>query len=51
MLIDIGLVDKRNECAYTLSGGMMRKLSVAIAFIGGSQTIILDEPTAGTFNA
>ena len=31
----------------SLSGGMKRKLSVAMAFIGGSRTIILDEPTAG----
>ncbi|KAJ8416454.1 hypothetical protein AAFF_G00357420 [Aldrovandia affinis] len=28
-------------------GGMQRKLSVAIAFVGGSKIIILDEPTAG----
>lgn len=26
---------------------MKRKLSVAIAFVGGSQVVILDEPTAG----
>ena len=26
---------------------MKRKLSVAMAFIGGSHTVILDEPTAG----
>lgn len=26
---------------------MKRKLSVAISFIGGSKTVILDEPTAG----
>ena len=31
----------------SLSGGMKRKLSVAMAFIGGSRTVILDEPTAG----
>ena len=31
----------------TLSGGMKRKLSVAMAFVGGSRTVILDEPTAG----
>lgn len=30
-----------------LPGGMQRKLSVAIAFVGGSKTVILDEPTAG----
>lgn len=28
-------------------GGMQRKLSIGIAFVGGSQTVILDEPTAG----
>ena len=32
---------------YHLTGGMKRKLSVAIAFVGGSRTVILDEPTAG----
>jgi ABC-type multidrug transport system ATPase subunit len=26
---------------------MQRKLSVAIAFVGGSKTVILDEPSAG----
>lgn len=30
-----------------LIGGMQRKLSVAIAFVGGSNVVILDEPTAG----
>lgn len=30
-----------------LPGGMQRKLSVAIAFVGGSSIVILDEPTAG----
>ncbi|OBS71901.1 hypothetical protein A6R68_13520, partial [Neotoma lepida] len=29
------------------SGGMQRKLSVALAFVGGSKVVILDEPTAG----
>jgi len=38
---------KRKSTVDCLSGGMQRKLSVAIAFIGGSRTIILDEPTAG----
>uniref|UniRef100_A0A8C6Y841 ATP-binding cassette sub-family A member 2 n=1 Tax=Naja naja TaxID=35670 RepID=A0A8C6Y841_NAJNA len=33
--------------SHTLSGGMKRKLSVAIAFVGGSRAVILDEPTAG----
>ena len=30
-----------------LSGGMKRKLSLAIALIGDSPIIMLDEPTAG----
>lgn len=29
------------------AGGMQRKLSVALAFVGGSKVVILDEPTAG----
>ena len=47
LLIDTGLEKKRNEMAKTLSGGMQRKLSVAIAFVGGSKTVILDEPSSG----
>ena len=31
----------------TLSGGMKRKLSVALAFCGDSRVVLLDEPTAG----
>ncbi|XP_033096938.1 ATP-binding cassette sub-family A member 2-like isoform X2 [Anneissia japonica] len=44
---DIGLMKKRKQKVKGLSGGMKRKLSVAIAFVGGSRTIILDEPTSG----
>lgn len=28
-------------------GGMQRKLSVALAFVGGAKVVILDEPTSG----
>ena len=31
----------------TLSEGMRRRICVALAFIGGSQVVILDEPTSG----
>ncbi|CAF0791152.1 unnamed protein product [Brachionus calyciflorus] len=47
MLDDTGLRPKKNEFSKNLSGGMQRKLSVAIAFVGGSKTVILDEPSAG----
>lgn len=32
---------------FCFSGGMKRKLSIAIAFVGDAKTVILDEPTAG----
>ncbi len=47
MITAVGLTEKRNERSKTLSGGQKRKLSVGMAFIGGSTTIILDEPTSG----
>ncbi|KAK9966236.1 hypothetical protein ABG768_003359 [Culter alburnus] len=47
LLEDVGLHHKRHEQTKNLSGGMQRKLSVAIAFIGGSKVVVLDEPTAG----
>ncbi|XP_071490342.1 phospholipid-transporting ATPase ABCA1-like [Diadema antillarum] len=47
MLKDLALPHKRDEYSMNLSGGMKRKLSIAIAFMAGSKTVILDEPTAG----
>ncbi|XP_067103215.1 phospholipid-transporting ATPase ABCA1b [Osmerus mordax] len=46
-LKDMGMSHKRCSRSSTLSGGMQRKLSVALAFVGGSKVVILDEPTAG----
>uniref|UniRef100_S4RJ93 ATP-binding cassette, sub-family A (ABC1), member 12 n=1 Tax=Petromyzon marinus TaxID=7757 RepID=S4RJ93_PETMA len=46
-LNDLGLYNHKDKLVGTLSGGMKRKLSIAIAFIGGSTTVILDEPTSG----
>ncbi|XP_031439935.1 retinal-specific phospholipid-transporting ATPase ABCA4-like isoform X2 [Clupea harengus] len=47
MLEDLGLPHKRDEEAQNLSGGMQRKLSVAMAFVGGAKVVFLDEPTSG----
>uniref|UniRef100_A0A8D2MJU0 P-type phospholipid transporter n=1 Tax=Zonotrichia albicollis TaxID=44394 RepID=A0A8D2MJU0_ZONAL len=47
MATDVGLPHKLKARTSKLSGGMQRKLSVALAFVGGSKVVILDEPTAG----
>ncbi|CAL8399525.1 unnamed protein product, partial [Arctogadus glacialis] len=47
MLQNLTLRHKRTELAQNLSGGMQRKLSVAMAFVGGAKVVILDEPTSG----
>ncbi|XP_072014244.1 LOW QUALITY PROTEIN: phospholipid-transporting ATPase ABCA3-like [Amphiura filiformis] len=47
MIEDLQLVDKTNDQSSKLSGGMKRKLSCAIALVGGSEIVILDEPTSG----
>lgn len=47
LLDSLELGDKANSLTMTLSGGMKRKLSLAIALIGGSEVVVLDEPTAG----
>lgn len=47
MIQDLGLQEKKNELAKSLSGGQKRRLSVGMAFIGNSRFIVLDEPTSG----
>ena len=44
---EVGLTEKVNVLSKALSGGMKRKLSVAIALIAGSKVVFLDEPTSG----
>jgi len=47
ILNNVGLLDKKNAYARTLSGGMRRRLLVAKALVHSPQMLILDEPTAG----
>ncbi|XP_043857076.1 ATP-binding cassette sub-family A member 13 [Dromiciops gliroides] len=46
-LQDVELTHHQNKHVRALSGGMKRKLSIAIAFIGNSNVVVLDEPTSG----
>jgi ABC-2 type transport system ATP-binding protein len=43
----VGLWEKRDAYARTLSGGMRRRLLVAKAMVHSPPVIVLDEPTAG----
>lgn len=48
MLIDkIGLSDKRNKMASSLSGGMKRKMNVIMALVHDPEIVVFDEPEAG----
>jgi ABC-2 type transport system ATP-binding protein len=47
LLEEVGLSDRRNAKARTLSHGMLRRLTVAQALLGDPELILLDEPTSG----
>ena len=47
ILAALGLADKADAYARTLSGGMRRRLMVAKAMVHNPPVLVLDEPTAG----
>ncbi|MDP1725519.1 MAG: ATP-binding cassette domain-containing protein [Bacteroidota bacterium] len=47
LLEALGLSDKKDKLAKTLSGGMLRRLNIALALIHSPVIVFLDEPQAG----
>lgn len=47
LLDAVGLLDKKEAYARSLSGGMRRRLMVAKAMVHSPPVLVLDEPTAG----
>lgn len=47
LLKRLGLTDAANRRASTYSGGMRRRLDIAMSLVGKPQLIFLDEPTTG----
>ena len=47
LLDELDLTEKRDKQARTLSGGMQRRLNLALALVHDPEIVVLDEPEAG----
>jgi ABC-2 type transport system ATP-binding protein len=47
LLKEVDLFERRGQLARTLSGGMLRRLNMALALVHDPEIVVLDEPEAG----
>jgi ABC-2 type transport system ATP-binding protein len=47
LLVELDLEEKRDQLARTLSGGLQRRLNIAMALVHDPEIVVLDEPEAG----
>lgn len=47
VIAECDLIEKTQAPAKTLSGGQMRKLQLALAFVGSSKVVCVDEASSG----